>query len=135
MQARAQEAIFFDVLFPFMHHPQSLDKYKLIKIFLYDEPSSKNLDLKELKDYLKGKLQKIDISIRKDFISYFLRDKELERFAKELARARVKDLTNPNCEVEPFYGETQYEKICLKIRRRKQAFYTMATSSLNCLEI
>ncbi len=85
-------------------------KRELESVFLYEEPSSEKLDLKELKKYLKEKLPEIDISIRKNFISYYLRKKEFERFAKELARIRVRDITSSSTNIEPFYGEIQYEK-------------------------
>lgn len=52
-----------------------------LSIFLYDEPSSKTLNLKEIRNYLKDKLGNIDVRIRKDFITFHLNSKDIDEYA------------------------------------------------------
>lgn len=92
---------------------------RLEQIFLYKDKSTENLDLAVLKDYLKEKMANIiDISIRKDFISYHLQKKDIDKFAKELAKIRVRNIGYSSVNQEPFYGEIQYEKNLLEDKNK-----------------
>lgn len=85
-------------------------------VILYDEPSTKTLDLKAIKTFVNQQLPSVKIVICKDFLSYYLKRKNFENFAKELAKARVKDINKPQIEYEPLFGEIECEKNALKKR-------------------
>jgi len=80
-----------------------------LTIFLYNDPSSKTLNLKKIRSYLKHKLADINVIERKDFINFHLDLKEQDEFAKELAKSKVRDLSNSKIDFEPLYGEVRYE--------------------------
>ena len=81
-----------------------------LTIFLYNDPSSKTLNLKEIRNYLKCKLGNIDVRERKDFNIFHLNLKKIDEYAKELAQCKVRSLTNPEIDFEPLPGEVRYEK-------------------------
>jgi hypothetical protein len=88
-------------------------------ISIYEEPSSKTLNLKEIRDYLNHKLGDIDIRLRRDFITFHLNSKKIDNIAEELARCKVRDITNPDIEINPLSGEVQFEKKLIKHPEKK----------------
>lgn len=78
-------------------------------IFVYEDLSTKNLDLIEIKRYLKRTLGEVKVELREDFISHY-RKKDIEEIAKKLATIKVRDLRNPNIDFKPLNGEVQFEK-------------------------
>ena len=81
-----------------------------LTIFLYGDPSSKTLNLKEIRGYLKQILGDIDVEVRKDFITYLLNSKDIDEFSKRLAQCKVRDLSNSEFEMDLLSGEIRYEK-------------------------
>lgn len=81
-----------------------------LSIFLYDEPSSKTLNLKEIRNYLKDKLGDIDVKIRKDFITFHLNSKDIDEYANMLAQCKVRSLSNPKVDMDSLPGEIRFEK-------------------------
>lgn len=81
-----------------------------LTIFLYDDPSSKTLDLSKIRVYLKQKLGDIDVRIRSDFITFHLRSKNVDEYVRKFAQCKVRNLSNPLVDLEPLPGELRYEK-------------------------
>ncbi|UCF12561.1 MAG: hypothetical protein JSW06_11105 [Thermoplasmatales archaeon] len=81
-----------------------------LTIYLYSEPSSKTLNLKEIKGYLKQILGDIYVEVRKDFITHLLNSKDINEFSKMLAQCKVRDLSSPEFEMDLLPGEIRYEK-------------------------
>ena len=90
-----------------------------LTIFLYNDPSSKTLNLKEISNYLKRKLGDIDVRERKDFINFHLDLKEQDEYAKELAQSKVRDLSNSEIDFEPLSGEIRYENQLIECPEKK----------------
>ena len=87
------------------------------RIYLYDDPSVENLKLSEIADYLKEKFGPIPIDRRGQLLAADSID--VESLAKGLARAKVRDLAEPNQKFEPLHGEIEFEKKLLKNPRSK----------------
>lgn len=79
-------------------------------VILYDDTSSKTLSLEEISNYLKKKLGDIEIQVRKDFINYHLNLKIIDKYAAEIAKCKVRNLINPNFDIDPLFGEIRYER-------------------------
>jgi len=77
-------------------------------IHLYDEPNTKNLDIKYLADYLKGLFPNVEIDVRAEFLTYHSK-LSLDELAKFFAKIRIKEKPS-----EPTYGEIEVEKRNLK---------------------
>ncbi|MCG2825937.1 MAG: hypothetical protein L6265_05015 [Thermoplasmatales archaeon] len=90
-------------------------------VFLYDEPLCRNLNLHEIKDYLKKKIN-VRVEVRKEFISCYFKQEKVEDFAKKMAEIRVKDLRR-NTFFEPLYGEVKYEERMLKKPKNCSVMY------------
>jgi hypothetical protein len=86
-------------------------------IYLYDDPSVRNLELPEMSLYLKEKLGQVRVHVRDAFIT--VSDELLDGFSKRLASAKVRDFSNPCVKLEPLYGEIEYEKRILKEPSRR----------------
>ncbi len=80
-------------------------------VHLYEDPSSKTLDLREIARYLEEKLGKISIYVRKPFLSKISGGEDL---ALGLARTKVRDLVDPDVSFEPLLGEIEFEKKLLR---------------------
>jgi hypothetical protein len=85
-----------------------------LTIFLYDDPTSKNLNLEKIRDYLKITLPHIEVHIRKDFEKIHLNIKNIDEYAEEMARCKVRNLFKPFIETEPLIGEIRFEKRIIK---------------------
>lgn len=88
------------------------------RIYLYDDPSVENLKLSEIADYLKEKLGPIQID-RRDQLIVASSERSVEFLAKELARAKIRDLAEPHQKFDPLYGEIEFEKKLLNNPRSK----------------
>jgi len=82
------------------------------RIYLYDDPSVENLKLSEIADYLKEKFGPIPIDRRGQLLAADSID--VESLAKELARAKIRDIVKPHQKFDPLYGEIEFEKKLLK---------------------
>ena len=90
-----------------------------LNVFLYDDPSSKTLDLKEISNYLKQKLGNITVKVRKDFITFNLNPNNTDELSKSLALCRVRNLSNPDVDIDPLLGEVRFEKILINYPKKK----------------
>lgn len=90
-------------------------------VFLYDEPLCRNLNLHEIKDYLKEKIN-VGVKVRKEFISCYFKQEKIEDFAKKMAEIRVRDLRR-NTFFEPLYGEVKYEERILENPKNCSVMY------------
>jgi hypothetical protein len=81
-------------------------------VYLYDEPSSPSFRIGEIADFLKEKLPNVDVMARKEFFSFHSYD--IEELSKELASAKIRGIEGSQEEIEPLYGEIQFEKRILQ---------------------
>ncbi|OIO01385.1 hypothetical protein COY52_02085 [Candidatus Desantisbacteria bacterium CG_4_10_14_0_8_um_filter_48_22] len=85
-------------------------------IYLYGEPSTENLQVKELGEYLKGKLPGLKTEVRQDFFLHHLKrftqsqmEERIEILAEGFARTRVHNIGRDTGEGAPLPMEIQYE--------------------------
>lgn len=83
-----------------------------LNIHLYEDPSTKNLDLREIVSYLREKLGHVSIDLRGPFIR--VSSGEIEDFAMGIAGTKVRDLMNPDVQFEPLPGEVEFERKLLR---------------------
>jgi len=88
------------------------------RIYLYDDPSVENIKLSEIADYLKEKLGPISVDLRGQLIVASSK-RSVESLAKELARAKIRNLAEPHQEFDPLRGEIEFEKKLLNNPRSK----------------
>lgn len=86
-------------------------------VHLYNEPTAKTLDVKEISDYLKKRLPNIEIDIREEFFIHHLshfsekdREETINSLAKGIARNRISNLNVQETSFEPLSAEIEYEK-------------------------
>lgn len=86
-------------------------------IHLYEEPTAKALDIKEISDYLKEKLPNIEIDIREEFFIHHLssfegrdREESIDSLAQRMAQIRISNLNVQEISFAPLSAEIQYEK-------------------------
>lgn len=63
---------------------------KPVHIYLYADPSTKTLHLREVGDYLTRLLGRVRVELRGEFLSTRVGEERLEEVARELASIRVK---------------------------------------------
>lgn len=90
-----------------------VSEYMKFQIFLYSDSRSKALSVREIRRYLKEKLEKTKIEEKGEFLNCYLKN-SADEFAKTLASIRIIDVTKPFKYSEPLYGEIEYEKRALK---------------------
>ncbi|MCS7131199.1 MAG: hypothetical protein NZ934_00485 [Hadesarchaea archaeon] len=83
------------------------------EIHLYEDPSSRSLRLREIASYLRERLGELRVDIRGPLLSAGSPELE-EALARKLAGARVRDLTNPEAQLEPLPLEIEFEKKLLR---------------------
>lgn len=87
----------------------------LSRIILYNDPSTPNLNLQKIKDYLKTKLNNVDIILRDEFLSYHIQMIEnnssyISRLTWKLANTKVRDYYDFQNRIHPLKGEIDIEK-------------------------
>ena len=98
----------------------------LKKIILYNDNSTPNLRLPEVKDYLKAHLVHPEIILRDEFCSFYIdynkstesdrlgvntgQSKNLTELAKRLVDTKVRDLSDPKKIIKPLSGEIAVEE-------------------------
>jgi hypothetical protein len=87
--------------------------FSSLNVHLYEDPSSKTLDLQEIIRYLQDKFGKVLVDIRKPFIAA-VSDDAIENLARKLAETKVRDPTNPDARFEPLPGEIDFERKLLR---------------------
>ena len=83
-----------------------------LNIHLYEDPSTKNLDLREIVGYLREKLGQVSVDLRGPFIKASF--DETQDLARRMAGTKVRDLANPNVQFEPLPGEVEFERKLLR---------------------
>jgi hypothetical protein len=86
---------------------------EISKIILYEDKSTSNLDLFQIKEYLLSRLGKVDIEIRNRFENYFLESKSheiQEGIAERLANSKIREIMDPKKTIKPLLGEINIEK-------------------------
>jgi hypothetical protein len=78
-------------------------------IHLYEDSSSKTLDLPEISRYLRDKLGEIPVDIRKPLIAASS-EEEAEPLARKLAGIKVRGMSSPWSPSEPLPGEIEFER-------------------------
>jgi hypothetical protein len=84
---------------------------------LYDEPSSPTFIVGEIAGFLKEMFPNLDVTTRKEFLSFH--SPEPDELAKELAFSKIRGIEGIQDEVEPLYGEIQFEKSILAKPHRR----------------
>jgi len=79
-----------------------------LNIHLYEEPSTKNLNLREIAQYLREKLGHVSIDLRGPFLKASFG--ETEDLARRIAGTKVRNLLNPNVQFELLPGEVDFER-------------------------
>ena len=83
-----------------------------LNIHLYEDSSTKNLDLREIVGYLREKLGQVSVDLRGPFIKASF--DETQDLARRMAGTKVRDLANPNVQFEPLPGEVEFERKLLR---------------------
>jgi hypothetical protein len=90
---------------------------KKLMVFLYDEPCVRNLNLTEIRQYLLKWLPGVGVEIRPSFVAHCLgslpetqREDALKVLARRFAAVKVRQLDTPWQEIEPIYGEIEFER-------------------------
>lgn len=91
-----------------MNTSKNSDETNAFYAHLYDEPSTENLDLPKLMDYLKDKSISKKIDVREPIIKNY--EGSMEALAGKFAKARVHNLKAPKMEFEPLLGEIRFEE-------------------------
>ncbi len=79
------------------------------EVHLYEDSSSKTLNLKEIAFYLSETLGEVSVDIRRPLVT-ISSGEILEELALKLADAKVRGIANPNLHSEPLLGEVEFEK-------------------------
>jgi hypothetical protein len=94
------------------------EKESLPTIHLYEDPSSKTLNLPEIVRYLQEKLGEIRVDVRKPLIATSSRN-EAEVLARRIAEIKIRDPTSRWARSEPFPAEIEFEwKLLLNPTKR-----------------
>ncbi len=93
--------------------------HRVEKVLLYDEGAAEELNIEEIAEYLGEKLGKVAVEIRGN--PFTLCPEESLGYASKLAAIKIQDATRKiTPELEPLYGEIQYEK--RRIQEKTKAF-------------
>jgi hypothetical protein len=94
------------------------DLEKLSKIYLYDEPTTSNLKLPKIEEYLTKYITHVEVFKRDDFFNYCLGDTPtddiIQKLGTSLAGTKVRDIMDPLKTMEPMYGEIKFEERSLR---------------------
>jgi len=80
----------------------------LPKVHLYEDVSSKTLDLQKIALYLREKFGKISVDVRGPLIT--AANETAEFLARKIAETKIRDVMNPNLRIEPLLGEIEFER-------------------------
>jgi hypothetical protein len=85
------------------------NKRSVPTIYLYEDPSSKTLNLSEITQYLYEKLGEIRVEVRRTLVAASSRN-EAEVLARRLAEIKVRDPTSRWVRSEPLPAEIEFER-------------------------
>jgi hypothetical protein len=92
-----------------------------VKIILYDEGTSGELDLTEIARYTGKKLGKVEVELRESLFAADLSPEIIAEYARKIAGAKVQDVSQRmEAAQEPLYGEVEFEK--RRITGKSRAF-------------
>jgi len=80
------------------------------RAILYDEKTSKNLNLTELNDYINEKIPTMNTEIRNGFIRYHLKPDQQDALDCEVAKIKVREMNFLAVDHVPLPGEVRFEK-------------------------
>jgi len=82
---------------------------RIEKVLLYDEGAAEKLNIEGLAEYLREKLEKVQVKVRGNPFAFWL--EKSPDYAKKLASIKIQDASRKIVpEQEPLYGEVSYEK-------------------------
>ncbi len=82
---------------------------RIEKVLLYDEGAAEKLNIEELAEYLREKLEKVQVKVTGSPFAFWL--EKSPDYAKKLASIKIQDASRKiTPEPEPLYGEISYEK-------------------------
>ncbi|MCS7142656.1 MAG: hypothetical protein NZ920_02510 [Aigarchaeota archaeon] len=83
-----------------------------LRVFLYNDPSTPNLRLDEVADYLKDLIESSEVLIRPEFLHYHIGSdrRKLDDIARAIASSRVIELYRRLSRRMPLLGEVEVEK-------------------------
>lgn len=88
-----------------------------LRAHLYDDPSTKSLDLRGIESYLHERLSGVldlEIDLRAEFFAHHAGRLDTDLLARRIAALRVKELGRELVPGEPLHGEVEYEKRILR---------------------
>lgn len=86
-------------------------------IHLYEEPSSKTLNIKEVADYVRS-MVKCNVDVRKEFFTHFKHD-NIDYIANKIATTKVFDPRKPFVEHDPVSMEIQFEEKVISMPEKR----------------
>ena len=82
---------------------------RIEKVLLYDEGAAEKLNIEEVAEYLREKLEKVQVKVRGNPFTFWL--EKSPDYAKKLASIKIQDASRKIVpDPEPLYGEVSYEK-------------------------
>ena len=82
-----------------------------MKVILYDEGATEELNIEEITQYLGQKMGKVKIEVRGNPFGFGLSQDRIADYAKKIASTKVQEVSKKILlGQEPLYGELQYEK-------------------------
>lgn len=91
-----------------MKNSKNQNKTNSFYAYLYDDPSTENLDLSELADYLMGKSIFKKVETREPLVKNY--PGSTEDLAEKFAKARVRNPETPKADFDPLLGEIRFEE-------------------------
>ncbi len=79
-------------------------------VLLYDEGISEKLNLAEIAEYLKRKMKKVEVELRRNPFAISLDRDRIPDYAARIASVKVRDATEEISAQEPLYAEIEYER-------------------------
>lgn len=111
-----------------MKNSKNQSKSKSFYAHLYNDPSTENLELSELADYLKEKSIFKKIEVREPLVKNH--EEPSEVLAEKFAKARVRNLKAPKMKFEPLLGEIRFEEELVRNPAKKVSGILYDGSSL-----
>ncbi len=87
-------------------------------IHLYDEPSSKTLNMNEVADYVRN-MVKCDVDIRKEFLTHFVHHDNIDHVLEKIISTKVFDPRKPFTKHNPKQIEMEFEKKVLSTPEKR----------------
>ncbi len=80
-----------------------------MKVILYNEGTSEELDIEEIAEYLREKLGKVPVHTRGNLLAFY--PEKSPDYARKIASSKIQEISQKILpDQEPLYGEVEYEK-------------------------